>query len=179
MPLKSWAFRKSIPRSLHYESFEAFYKREFKRTISLLVHGGASPSEAEDAVSEAMVSAWVSWETIRDPTSWMHVVARRNWITARERQGYERRCTQRNPPAPHHEDQYPSEDEYIRGTIARLPDMQRQVMELHLADFSVGEIAQLLHARPATVRSNLRHARENLERELSQPTATGEYRSSS
>ena len=173
MPRTNWKpFRKRVPRDLHYESFEAFFEVEFKRSVRLLMYGGATLDEAEDAVNDAMTSTWLDWEKIRNPTSWVHVVAKRKLVKVRERQRHERRYAEKNPPARHHEDQYPSEDEYIRSTIARLPETQRTVIELHLAGFTIGEIAQLTSARPPTVRSNLRHARESLERELSQPAAT-------
>ena len=56
------------------------------------------------------------------------------------------------------------ERDWARSMLARLPSAQRTVMSFYLDGFSLAEIARLLRASEATVRSNFRHARGRLRR---------------
>ena len=52
------------------------------------------------------------------------------------------------------------------ATLETLPVKQRQVMALSVDEFTPAEIAQHLHADPASVRQNLRKARQSLKKRL-------------
>ena len=58
--------------------------------------------------------------------------------------------------------------ELVETVLASLPDRFQAVLSLHyLADMSVAEIAQVLNARPGTVKSRLARGRKLMKKRLS------------
>jgi len=119
-----------------------------------------------------MVLAWQQWETICQPTAWVRTVAvRAFWRQA------DRHPSQTEPLELSADSADPDlgiftdEQQQVLRLLRGLPVGQRTVIALLYDGLSCEEIAELTGKPPATVRSNLRHARaalrEVVESELS------------
>jgi len=147
------------------DGYDSFFQQRFSRTVVLLVTMGASWADAEDATQEAMILAWQHWKSVSDPTSWVRTVAvRAFWRQIRTRQ----------QTVPLDEGAYESaadidlsifaeEQQRVLRLLRALPPEQRTVAALYYDGLSCEEIADLIGKPSGTVRSNLRHARENLK----------------
>jgi RNA polymerase sigma-70 factor (ECF subfamily) len=150
------------------DGFASFFRERFSRTVVLLISMGASRADAEDATQEAMILAWRQWESIREPTSWVRTVAVR---------AFWRHIGKKRQTVPLDEavDQqaadpdlatFAEEQQQVLRLLRGLPPGQRTVAALHYDELPCDEIAELTGKSPATVRSNLRHARKKLEGEI-------------
>jgi len=115
-----------------------------------------SRDEAEDLVQVALVSAQPRWEQIDAPIAYLRRV-----IVNRAKDGQRRSFRAPPlPPAPFTE--IPDIDETYTA-ILQLSETQRAVVILHFyEDLSLVEIADVLNRPPATVRSDLRRALNQL-----------------
>ena len=68
---------------------------------------------------------------------------------------------------------FDEETQYVLDVLRALPRAQREVMAWTVDGYEPAEIAELIGKNPATVRTNLRHARKALLR-LLQPPGTEE-----
>jgi RNA polymerase sigma factor (sigma-70 family) len=148
--------------------FASFFRERFGRTVVSLMAMGASRAEAEDATQEAMILAWRQWGTLGSPAAWVRTVAVRTfWKQARTRASQELvqddGTALEQPTADADLVLFTEEQQNILRRLRALPDMQRKVFALHYDGLSCEEIADLLDKTPATVRSNLRHARQTLK----------------
>ncbi len=154
-----------------WADFDDFFRDNLAALQAFVIKSGFSREEAADAAQEAMVGACRAWDYISTPRAWVYRVAIRSAIRAAARQtdGIRRAvaggwATSSQQAAA---DQLAAVDEQplVEVLLARLPDRQRAVIAWHLEGFDIGEIAELLEMKPATVRSTLRHARQRLLRE--------------
>lgn len=129
---------------------------------------GASRADAEDATQEAMILAWQQWESLDSPAAWVRTVAVRTFWRRARAQGLQEAATDKDTAA----DQsavdadlvvFTEEQQDILRRLRELPKVQRTVFALYYDGLSCEEIADLLDKTPATVRSNLRHARQSLK----------------
>ncbi len=129
---------------------------------------GASRADAEDATQEAMILAWQQWESLDSPAAWVRTVAVRTFWRRASAQGLQEAATDKDTAA----DQsavdadlvvFTEEQQDILRRLRELPKVQRTVFALYYDGLSCEEIADLLDKTPATVRSNLRHARQSLK----------------
>ena len=145
--------------------FDSFFRERFARTIVLLTAMGASRADAEDATQEAMILAWNQWKSIREPAAWVRTVALRSYLRLLERGKPEVMALDESAPGPGVDDDlgtFEEEQRQVLRLLRSLPDGQRTVAALHYDGLNCEEIADLLGKAPATVRSNLRHARQFL-----------------
>lgn len=165
------------PRREYDDDFNEFFRKEYPRVVKSVMYAGAIFEEAEDAVVQAMILARTSWPLLIHPTAWVRIVALRLYF--REVKKNRRRsdaetaaarldCLDLGSVGPSGE---PDEHSQVIAVLQCLPPAQRVVMALILDGYSPSEIAELLHLNPDTVRSNLRHARSRLRRELQDPAA--------
>lgn len=145
--------------------FVSFFRERFGRTVVLLITMGASRADAEDAAQEAMVLAWQKWESIDKPAAWVRTVAVRAYW----------RLVSTQPQTVSLEEPVPEsiagsglsifteEQQHVLRLLRALPPKQRTVVALAYDGSTCQEIAMLLGISEATVRSHLRHARENLK----------------
>jgi RNA polymerase sigma-70 factor (ECF subfamily) len=148
--------------------------------VARLVLGDAH--QAEDAVQDALVSAWQSLPELRDPErweAWLHrliVNACADQGRRRKRQSMEVRMVRFEPaiadPALSVDDQ----DQLDRG-FRRLKDDQRTAVVLHLyLGLSVPEVADALGVPVGTAKSRIHYAvealRAALEADARTPIAT-------
>ena len=154
--------------------YEEFFASEYGLVVSFLCKAGFDYQVADDSTQEAMVSAYRDWVKITNPRGWIrtaaHRVAVRKAALLRDElpqlvaRGYV-------PTAEDGTERYRHvelHDELLR-VLALLPDRQRLVMVWHMDGFSDEEISRTTGMKESTVRSNLRHAREKLRKNLADP----------
>jgi RNA polymerase sigma factor (sigma-70 family) len=152
------------------DDFDSFFRRAAPRVVLFLIKLGASRQQAEDAAQEAMLRAYQAWSTIRYPEAWVRVVASRVHAAAVAGD----RCVAGTVEAnlsnliAADTDLLVDDEERRRvlELLRRLPPAQRLVMAWYVDGFGPKEIAAILQKNPDTVRSDLRHARLRLRREL-------------
>lgn len=152
------------------DTFECFCRQELPQLVRHLLMQGFSHDVAAESAQEAMVRAYLHWETIDDPRAWTRTTARR--IAAKEARRIQTLVYELEQLGGQAEDDAWSwltmkdEQTEILEAIATLPEQQRVVMAWHFDGYKPHEIAAELDMLPSTVSSNLRHARKRLKQLL-------------
>jgi RNA polymerase sigma factor (sigma-70 family) len=148
--------------------FEGFVRSETPALVAFVRRvANVGTEQAKDAVQEAVIKAYLQWSEIENPRAWVRRVAQRAAAheARRTEVGIRRAVVGGHHVDVHHDPDVANEvveHEQLLRYLADLPRKQRDVMAWYLDDFSVAEIAGQLDMEPATVRSNLRHARNAL-----------------
>jgi len=165
-----------------HEAFEVLASAAVDRLYAVARLVLRDAHQAEDAVQDALVSAWQSLPELRDPErweAWLHrliVNACADQGRRRKRQSMEVRMVRFEPaiadPAVSVDDQ----DQLDRG-FRRLKDDQRTAVVLHLyLGLSVPEVADALGVPVGTAKSRIHYAvealRAALEADARTPIAT-------
>jgi RNA polymerase sigma factor (sigma-70 family) len=158
-----------------YATFEEFFRADFLRLIGFLINLGYSVDVAEDAAADAMAIAYREWLSLESPRAWVRKAARHQAEKLRKGEvrgdqiilkiaAVDLRLVTDDDP----ERQWllSEEDKWVARALACLAPHRRWVMALHLDGFSTAEIARVTGTKESTVRSHLRHAREQLSRNL-------------
>jgi RNA polymerase sigma-70 factor (sigma-E family) len=154
------------------DSFDAFYRLEFSRMVTLACAVSGSRIAAEDIAQDAMLAARQRWDTIRDydkPAAWVRRVtiqlASKRLRRARAETAAFLRLRAHEPIPPG-----PDEVEDVLRAIRRLPLRQRAAITLcYLEDRSVREVAEILGCAEGTAKAHLHKARATLARLLGDP----------
>jgi RNA polymerase sigma factor (sigma-70 family) len=146
--------------------FVSFFHERFSRTVVLLIAMGASRAEAEDAAQDAMTAAWKQWESIREPDAWVRTVAVRAYLKQVRTRGS--RTTLPDELAGQVDGGsdlgiFAEQQQQVLAWLRGLPDGQRTVAALYYDELTCEESAEATGKSPATVRSQLRHARNSLK----------------
>jgi DNA-directed RNA polymerase specialized sigma24 family protein len=149
------------------EEFDAFFREDFAPLVAFLCKAGFEVETARDVAAEAMVHALEAWPTPEDPRAWVRRVAgrlldapedaRADWTLAGDPRDTRKLASLVDQHA------------HLIDLLAVLPGRQRMVLAWSLDGFTPAQIAQALRIAPATVRSNLRHVRERLQRHHAAP----------
>ncbi len=127
---------------------------------------GASRADAEDATQEAMVRAWQKWGSIENPRAWVCTVAYRAYLrhahNARQRHAESLDESACEPAAEPDPSAFADEQQVLR-LLRALPPGQRVIAACFYDGLTCEEIAEVVEKPPATVRSQLRHARKALK----------------
>jgi RNA polymerase sigma factor (sigma-70 family) len=152
------------------EEFNEFFRVEFVLLTAFLRRCGYDLEESRDAAAEAMFRALRRWAHIETPHAWVRVAAQRIALRhrAQQRKLDERVTAARSLGQDLGPDPSVEVVDQLRviALLVCLPPRQREVMNWYLDGFKANEIAGALNVTEATVRSNLRHAREQLKRRL-------------
>ena len=153
-------------RQLTGNGFVSFYHQRFSRTVVLLIAMGASRAVAEDAAQDAMAEAWRKWETIREPDAWVRTVAVRAYL--KQARAQSSAVTLPDEFAGQSDSSsdlgiFAEQRQQVLAWLRGLPDGQRTVAALFYDGLTCEEIAEATAKSPATVRSQLRHARNSLK----------------
>ena len=153
------------------ETFEAFYRREFRRLVSFVLAMSGSRSAAEDLAQEALMVAHKQWETVsvmERPDAWVRRVASNMAVSRYRRQKAELKAVVRL--AGRREDviqPMEPEDEQFWAMVRSLPQNQATAVTLHyLEDRSVADIAEVLDCSPSTAKVHLHRGRKALAEKL-------------
>ena len=152
------------------DSFDAFFRREYKPMVALATAVSGSAEAAEDIAQEAMLRARRHWDRVGDyerPRVWVRRVTINLAISNRRRIASEAKARlawwERRDPAIQPE---PLDPELL-GALRALPARQRAAVSLHyLEDRSTSEIADLLGCSESTARVHLHRGRLALAQHL-------------
>ncbi|WP_329294878.1 sigma-70 family RNA polymerase sigma factor [Streptomyces pseudovenezuelae] len=158
------------------DDFDSFFRKEYRKLVGFLRWIGASQEEAEDSAQTAMLKALVKWTEIEHPRAWVRTAAERHFLrsavrdldapTRAIRGGW---GVSEELACPESPSRY--EQQSVLALLGKLGYKQRQVMAYYIDGFCPTEIAAIIGDNPATVRSNLRSARINLDRILQENNA--------
>ncbi len=153
------------------ETFDSFYRREFRAVVGLALALSGSRYQAEELAQEAFIAAHRKWETVgryEQPGAWVRRVVANMSVslyrrTVREARAVARLKLLRQDPLPPLD---PQDAEFWKA-VRSLPKRQAQVLALrYLEDRSVAEIAEILGCAEPTVRVHDHKGRRALARRL-------------
>jgi RNA polymerase sigma-70 factor (sigma-E family) len=160
-------------RLLLGESFEQFYRRNFRGLVALTLCLSGSRAAAEDIAQDAMMSALSRWDEVcqlEQPVAWVRRVAVNRATSISRRRMSELRALLRLGSQRQLIPSMPQADEEVWAAVRRLPRRQRQCVALHyLLDCSVEETARTLGCAQGTVKAHLHQARQTLSGHLAEP----------
>jgi RNA polymerase sigma-70 factor, ECF subfamily len=147
------------------EEFTSFYAASFPRLVGQLSAMTGNRPEAQDAVQEAFVRAWVHRDQIdtdREAEAWVRVTAWRiavsRWRRARE--GIRLMLLAARPDVT--AGPGPDRIAFVEA-LRKVPAEQRRALVLyHLVDLTVEQIAVEIGVRPGTVKARLARGRAAL-----------------
>jgi RNA polymerase sigma-70 factor (ECF subfamily) len=165
--------RELVERAIRgdFDAFTALVNASASRQYAIATLIVRDGDRAQDAVQEALVSAWRGLSALRDPDAWdawLHRLTVRACYAAARRE--KRRTLVELPAAPDHEPAGAddgaaalAERDRLERELGRLPIDQRAVLVLH---FYVGlpliEAAAVLDIPPGTAKSRLHRGLEAL-----------------
>lgn len=155
--------------------FEAFYRTEFPRLVSLATLKTGRVDVARELAQETLARAHAHWAEIAtydSPEAWCRRVLTNLLIDHHRTSAAERRAVERlegrAAPAPR-----PASDGWER-LVAPLPDRQRLIVSLFYGDdLTVQQIAQMLDTTQGAVKASLFKARRTLRRRLDEENSHG------
>jgi DNA-directed RNA polymerase specialized sigma24 family protein len=151
------------------KKYDDFYRSEFTHLTRHVIFLGGTPEEAKDAAQSALIDLLQNWYTVQAPRPWCRKAAAHHFLRSDIRENRADRSARTDFIARRgSDDSYalrsPLEEwEFIVNFVEHhLVGVQRQVMAWSIDGFGPQDIAKQLGMPPATVRSNLRHARKKL-----------------
>ncbi|MBJ7610352.1 MAG: RNA polymerase sigma factor [Candidatus Dormibacteraeota bacterium] len=151
-------------------SFDALLGAERRRLYGIAYSILRDHSDAEDALQDAMLKAWRSWDSVRDESArqtWMVRICVNHCIN--RRQGLRLRLARVThsgdaaPPDPRFEGRLVDLDRSYR----KLSPRQRAAVFLHYHHgYSIDECADLMSCRPGSVRTHLARALASMRKEM-------------
>jgi RNA polymerase sigma factor (sigma-70 family) len=161
---------------------EQLFRENSTCVLGYLLRRTEDPEDASDALAEVMLVAWRRLDDVPSGDKarlWLFGVARR--VIANTRRSSERRLRlgerlrQQLPGAMVPESEEEHEAEVVRAAIRRLSEAQREVLLLNAWEgLEPAEIAAVINVVPATARTRLHRARNQLRRELEAMEGAGE-----
>ncbi|MDQ1467460.1 MAG: polymerase sigma-70 factor, subfamily [Actinomycetota bacterium] len=151
--------------------FEAWYRHEHPRLVTLLAASTGDAPLAREAADEAVARAFERWERVSrmdSPAGWTYRVALNVVRRRSRRSALERRILRRIRP-----DDVPGPTGELWLLVADLPPRQRTAVLLrHVGQLTEGEIAEVMSVARGTVSSTLRSAYRRLGAELDEGPVT-------
>lgn len=154
-----------------YESFESFYREEFKSVVGLAFALSGSRLGAEDLAQEAFIKAHERWNRISKydkPGAWVRRIVANLAISGFRRRSAEKKALSRL--AGRRQESIPElepEDEEFWQMVRDLPRRQAQATALfYIEDRSVAEIAEILECSTSTAKVHLHRGRQALGAKL-------------
>jgi RNA polymerase sigma-70 factor (ECF subfamily) len=153
------------------ETFESFYRREFKAVVALAYALSGSRMGAEDLAQEAFIAAHQKWDKVgayEKPGAWVRRVVANMAVSAFRTKAAEARAMLRLAGERREglTDLAP-EDYGFWKQVRSLPAQQAKAVTLfYLDDLPVAEIADILNCSPATAKVHLFRGRQALAARL-------------
>ena len=149
--------------------YEAMFRSQFPRLVSLGVAMTGRNDIAHDLAQETMLRAHRNWATVSTydaPQAWLRRVMANLLIDHHRSVRSERAAVDRLSVRDDMVDAAPALDDWWR-IVSPLPARQRMIVTLYYADdLSVGEIADTLGISNGAVKASLFKARRSIERRL-------------
>lgn len=148
------------------ESFESFYRREFRAVVALAYALSGSRSGAEDLAQEAFLAAHRKWEQIgayERPEAWVRRVLANKAVSAFRRRAVEAKALARLAGQRQLLPELEPETEDFWHHVRALPRQQAQAVALfYVEDRPVAEIAEILGCSVSTAKVHLFRGRQAL-----------------
>lgn len=156
----------------HPESFDDFFRREYRPALGLAIALSRNRWAAEDLTQEAFAAAsrkWARVGVLDQPGAWVRRVVVNKAVSRWRRQTAEasalRRMPQQDNPGP--EPEMSVETDEVWSAVRSLPRRQAQVVALtYLEGLSTAEVGKTLGCSPATVKTHLQRGRAALSKRL-------------
>lgn len=161
----------AIPIVVGRQTFEQFYRDEFRGVVSLAYALSGSRLAAEDLAQEAFIAAHRRWDRIGGydrPDAWVRRVVSNLAVSAfRKRMSEAKALARIALDRPTSVMPLEPEDEEFWRAVRSLPRRQAQAIALHyLDDLPIAEIADVLDCSPSTARVHLFRGRRALATRL-------------
>jgi RNA polymerase sigma-70 factor (ECF subfamily) len=152
--------RRAYDRALE-RLLDLYEGKVFRMAVTMLGDAG----RAEEVTQDIFLKLWralPSYDGRAAVSTWLYAIARNTCLTALRSEGYRRAAALDQAPEPAAADAAPG-DVLLRQCVARLPDVQRQVIMLfYFEDRNVADVARALDLPEGTVKSHLHRARQAL-----------------
>ncbi|MFI0820766.1 sigma-70 family RNA polymerase sigma factor [Streptomyces sp. NPDC021098] len=161
--------------SVNRVEFAQFYEQHMAKLVRHLMRQGANSHEAAEAAQAAFAEAFVRWEIIEYPASWLRLVAiRMYWRQPARRED----LTHDFPDLPGgicpvRSVELKEEEVRVYAAFGALPHQRRAVLAWHLDGFPAKEIGAVLDMTQEAVRKNLSRGRARLKEILLNATDGG------
>lgn len=150
------------------QSFDAFYRQQYRSVVALAAVLSGSRWAAEDLAQDALFAAHQRWDqigTFAHPEFWVRRVLVNKAVSVIRRSIAEAKARSRlvngRPPL----QAMPSESEEVWDAVRRLPRRQAQAIALvYLEGFSVEDVGAILGCTGGTVKTHLQRGRTALAR---------------
>ncbi|MGW6955267.1 sigma-70 family RNA polymerase sigma factor [Streptomyces sp. PAN_FS17] len=149
-------------------AFTEVFRARFVPLVAFLIKAGGSRHDAEDAVQAACVELAKTWHSVDHPGPWLRTTAFRMWLKSVHRIRPDELTDQFPERAADDHSQDVAEKIAVVQLLRRLPLLQRTVTAFEIDGCTPSETAQALGVPAANVRQNLRRARANLQRLLTE-----------
>jgi RNA polymerase sigma-70 factor (ECF subfamily) len=154
------------------QSFDAFYRVEYRGVVALAAVLSGSRWAAEDLAQDAFAAAFRSWDVVGGyefPNLWVRRVVANKSVSLLRRSMAEARARARldgRPPL----EELPDESEEVWDAVRRLPRRQTQAIALvYLDGLSTDEAGVVLGCSGGSVKTHLKRGRETLAKRLGDP----------
>lgn len=160
---------KEVTSPVSPEEFTDFYAASFRRLVGQLYAMTGNHAEAQDAVQEAFIRAWVHRRRLErrgSPEAWVRATA---WHIAVSRWNRTRlgRALMRAHPQAEITDGPTPDRVALTDALGKVPPEQRRALVLYyLCDQSVAQIAAETGAPTGTVKARLARGRAALARQM-------------
>lgn len=163
---------KAVNRRVQADSFEDFYRREYRSVLGLAVVLNEDRWTAEDLTQEAFVAAEHDWKRVGSldrPQAWVRRIVANKSVSRWRRKSAEARAmlllgnSTSLPPEPH----LSAETADLWRQVRALPKRQAQVLALTYIDgLPTQEVGEVLGCSAATVKTHLQRGRATLAKRL-------------
>ena len=154
------------------DSFEAFFRREYRPVLGLAIALCRDRWDAEDLAQEAVAAAERRWSDVGGldrPGAWVRRVVANKSASRWRRQVAEARALRRMPDRenPDSDPQLSAETEELWAAVRSLPKRQSQVLAMtYLDGLSTSEVGEILGCSAPTVKTHLQRGRAALAHRL-------------
>jgi RNA polymerase sigma-70 factor (sigma-E family) len=153
------------------ESFETFYRRQYRQVLGLAIVLSGDQAVAEELAQEAFVATLRNWHRVcqmDNPGAWVRTVVTNSSVSWLRRARSRARALLRLASTP---TSYPGLDIEARldlwREVRRLPHRQAQAVALvYLDGMSRREVAEVLGCSDETVKTHLSRAKQTLAKRL-------------
>jgi RNA polymerase sigma-70 factor (ECF subfamily) len=147
---------------------DLYQKKVFRMAVMMLKDAGRS----EEVTQDIFLKLWralPSYDARAAPSTWLYTIARNTCLSAVRAESYRRTTSLAASPEP--SAPVPASPDWaLQRALARLPDIQREVITLfYLEERNIKDVAQLLDLPEGTVKSHLHRARHLLAGMMEQP----------
>jgi RNA polymerase sigma-70 factor (ECF subfamily) len=141
---------------------DRYQHKVFRSVYSILQEQG----RAEEVTQDVFLKMWQvlpDYDGRASLSTWLYTIARNTALSALRAESYRKTLDIEDSEAPAANWQAGPQQVEIKQLIARLPEVQQQVITLfYLQDRSVEDVAQMLDLPEGTVKSHLHRARRAL-----------------